>query len=32
MSMITLLLLVLILAGPLAFYFGVDSRIDEHRR
>jgi hypothetical protein len=26
------LLLVLVLSGPLAYFFGADSRIDEHRR
>jgi hypothetical protein len=27
-----LLLLALLFSGPLAYFFGVDSRVDEHRR
>ena len=29
---VILLLLALVFSGPLAYFYGVDSRIDEHRR
>jgi hypothetical protein len=33
MEMIVILvLLALVLSGPLAYFFGADSRIDEHQR